>query len=231
MEIGSKSWNRLIADGANEFGIHLDDEKIEKLSLYAGELILWNRKINLTAITDPFEIGVKHFIDSIVPSLYIHAEASILDIGSGAGFPGIPLAILHPTLSTTLIDTSRKKVSFLKHIVRILKLPNISIYQTRGEDIDGNDQFDCLYNVIISRALFSLEKLVSIALPLLFENGVIIAMKGKSVNENTQLKNVTEILQKWKNESTERNYIYSIKNYTLPIIDAERSIFCFQFKS
>ncbi|MBW1814870.1 MAG: 16S rRNA (guanine(527)-N(7))-methyltransferase RsmG [Deltaproteobacteria bacterium] len=229
MKIGSKSWDSLIIEGANEFGIHLDHEKVKSFSLYAQELIRWNSKINLTSITDPFEIAVKHFIDSIIPSLYIPPDASIIDIGSGGGFPGLPLSILLPSISSTLIDTSRKKVSFLKHIARMLKIRNISIYQTRAEDISKKEQFAGSFDVIISRALFPLKKLMSIALPLVSKNGEIIAMKGKEANEDNELQSVHEQLSSWKNENLERNYTFSIKRYRLREIDAERSIFLFKF--
>jgi len=229
MKIGSKSWNGLIIEGANEFDIHLNHERVKSFSIYAEELIKWNKKINLTAITDPFEIAVKHFVDSIVPSLYIQHEDSIIDIGSGGGFPGLPLAILFPSLSVTLIDTSRKKISFLKHIARILKLNNISIYQTRAEDILKTNQISGSFDVIISRALFSLEKLMPIALPLVSENGKIIAMKGKEVNEDKELRGMNELLRIWKNKKSERNYTFSIKRYRLKEVSAERSLFIFKF--
>lgn len=228
MKIGSHSWGRLIIDGAIEFGILLDHEKVEKLARYSEELIAWNRKINLTAITDPFEIAVKHIIDSLVPSLYIAPESSVIDIGSGAGFPGIPLAIHLPRVSTTLIDTSRKKVSFLKHIVRLLELPNISVYQMSAEEIGQNRQLDNTYNVIISRALFSLEKLVSMMLPILSEKGAILAMKGKSENEDRHLTKVIDLLDTWKQKSEDRNYTHSIKRYILRPIGAERTLYWFQ---
>lgn len=231
METGTNSWNRLLIDGAHDLGIHLDNETAKKFSLYANELIAWNRKINLTAITDPFEIAVKHFLDSIAPSLHIAPDASIIDIGSGGGFPGIPLAILLPKLSITLIDTSRKKVSFLKHLARFLQLTHVSVYQISAEDISKNQQFSRTYNIIISRALFPLDKLISLGLPLLTENGEIVAMKGKKVSNDKEMTRISELLNKWKNEGAGRSYSCSIKKYKLPVTGDERSLVHFQFAS
>ena len=231
MEISSESWDRLIRDGIKEFGIQLDSSGIKKISLHAGELIQWNRKINLTAIHDPFEMAVKHFIDSIAAAKYIKPDDSIIDIGSGGGFPGIPLAVIYPSLSVTLIDASRKKVSFLKHTIRTLKLKNISVYQTRAEEAGKDDRFKGSFDVVISRAVFTLKKLLSIALPLVSEKGIIIAMKGKKNNEHKELPEAMEQLRDWQNENLKRSFRYSVERYRLRQINAERSLFLFDVSS
>ena len=133
MQIGSKKWRDLLYEGAKQLDIQIDKRNIDKFATYALELLKWNQKTNLTAITDPVEVAVKHFLDSIVPVKIIPHQASLLDIGSGGGFPGIPLKISLPHLSVTLIDASRKKVSFLKHIIRILELGNIKALHIRSE--------------------------------------------------------------------------------------------------
>jgi len=222
---------QLLTQGASDFNIHLDDQTLKRFSVYAQHLVVWNQKVNLTAITDPFEIAVKHFLDSIIPSRYITPGESILDIGSGAGFPGIPIAIHSPSSSVTLIDTSRKKVSFLKHIVRMLHLPNVSIYQIDANDFADNRQFDTPFDTVISRALFPLDKTVVTALPLLSESAKVIAMKGKIQNIDMEMERVKGVLEEWKWKKPERNYTMSIDTYTLTPSGDARSIFLFRLNT
>ena len=129
MEIGSREWQRLIIDGSRVLGIEIDEGLTAQFIVHASELIKWNRKINLTAITDPRNIAIKHLLDSLAPALHIPDEARLLDMGSGGGFPGIPLKILKPSLFVMLIDGNRKKVNFLKHVLRTLYLENIAAFQ------------------------------------------------------------------------------------------------------
>ena len=109
MEIGSEKWKQLIIDGAGHFGVHINRDQAQQLALHAALMLKWNRTTNLTAITDPVDVAVKHFLDSIITVHLISLGATVLDIGSGAGFPGIPLKIMIPSLQVTLIDASRKK--------------------------------------------------------------------------------------------------------------------------
>ncbi len=115
MEIGSNTWKRLVEEGVKEFGINISGKETDMFAIHAGEMLHWNRRINLTAITDPEEVALKHFIDAIAPVSMISPGSSILDIGSGGGFPGLPVKIVMPSVSVTLVDGSRKKVSFLNH--------------------------------------------------------------------------------------------------------------------
>lgn len=181
MEIGSKEWQQLIINESEPFDIHIDRSATQKFAVYAAELMKWNRKTNLTAITNPKDVAVKHFLDSIIPSRHIAAGSRVLDIGSGGGFPGIPLKILMPELSVTLIEASRKKVSFLKHAIRTLKLENIEACQSRAEIYARQPAACNSFDIIISRALGSIETIITLAAPLLAEKGIIIAMKGAEV--------------------------------------------------
>ena len=132
-EIGSRQWQKLIMDGARQLGIAIDEHICAAFATHAAELIHWNRKINLTAITDPRDIAVRHFIDSLVPAKFIPNGARLLDIGSGAGFPGLPLKIVKPSLSVFLIDGTRKKINFLKHMIRSLNLDQSEARHIRAE--------------------------------------------------------------------------------------------------
>jgi len=174
MEIGSSSWKEIIQAGAETLGIDVDLQQTDQFARYAGELIKWNRKINLTAITDAKALAIKHFLDSIAPAALIPPNASLLDIGSGAGFPGIPIKIVRPDLTVTLIDAVRKKVNFQKHVIRTLGLVNIGSHQIRAEQFFAETPFD----VIITRALSTLTEFVTLALPLLAEDGVMLSLKG-----------------------------------------------------
>ena len=225
MQIGSKKWQNLIYEGAKNLDIQIDKQKIEKFAIHAVELMKWNQKTNLTAITDPFEVAVKHFLDSIVPVKIIPSNASLLDIGSGGGFPGIPLKISLPSLSVTLIDASRKKVSFLKHIIRILELKNIDALHIRAEEFANKPGIAKTFDVIISRALSSMTSFALTALPFLKKEGVIIAMKGNVSGDDIQLlrssvnKKHTILLD----EDTEA-FELSVKRYSLPYLNSDRSM-------
>lgn len=224
MEIGSKKWKQLIIDGAARFGINIDAKKTEQFAVHADELIKWNRKINLTAIKTPEDIAVKHFVDSIMPSRWITPGARLLDIGSGGGFPGIPLKILMPSLSVLLIDASRKKVSFLKHVIRTLKLIDIEACQLRAEDLAKQSIAFNSFDIIISRALTSIENFMTMATPLLAENGVIIAMKGTSPFKEIE----TFHLQSQKDivylEINNIKHGVKLEKYILPYQKSQRSI-------
>ncbi len=224
MQIGSKKWQNLIYEGAKDFDIHIDQRKIEKLAIHALELMKWNQKMNLTAITDPFEVAVKHFLDSIVPVKIIPSNASLLDIGSGGGFPGIPLKISLPSLSVTLIDASRKKVSFLKHIIRILELKNIDALHIRAEEFANIPGVENKFNVIISRAFSSMTTFALTALPFLKKEGAIIAMRGNVSCDDIQLlrSSVNKRHAILIDEDTEA-FEVNVKKYSLPYIKSDRS--------
>jgi 16S rRNA (guanine527-N7)-methyltransferase len=225
MQIGSKKWQNLIYEGAKNLDIQIDKRKIEKFAIHAVELMKWNQKTNLTAITDPFEVAVKHFLDSIVPVKIIPSNASLLDIGSGGGFPGIPLKISLPSLSVTLIDASRKKVSFLKHIIRILELKNIDALHIRAEEFANKPGIAKTFDVIISRALSSMTSFALTALPFLKKEGVIIAMKGNVSGDDIQLlrSSVNQRHAILMGKDTEAFEI-SVERYSLPYLNSDRSM-------
>ena len=225
MQIGSKKWQNVICEGAKNLDIQIDKRKIEKFAIHALELMKWNQKTNLTAITDPFEVAVKHFLDSIVPVKIIPSNASLLDIGSGGGFPGIPLKISLPSLSVTLIDASRKKVSFLKHIIRRLELKNIDALQIRAEEFANKPGVAKKFNVIISRAFSSMTTFALTALPFLKKEGAIIAMRGNVSDDDIQLllSSLNKRHAMLMDEDTEA-FELSVKRYSLPYLKSDRSM-------
>jgi len=224
MQIGSIKWKKLLYDGAQALEIHIDSDQVDKFTTHAMELAKWNRKINLTAITDPLEVAVKHFLDSMAPESMIPMNASLLDIGSGGGFPGVPLKILKPSLSVTLIDASRKKVSFLKHLIRILGLENIEAFHVRAEEFSQQALFAGHFNAIISRALSSSSEFVLMALPLLDTDGILVAMKGKRSEE--EIESLRSLIHKKKGmgDESQTEMELRLKTYTLPYLKLERTI-------
>jgi 16S rRNA (guanine527-N7)-methyltransferase len=157
----------------------------------------------------------------------------VLDIGSGGGFPGIPLKILIPSLTVTLIDASRKKVSFLKHVIRTLQLDNIDAFHIRAEDLanstaESDAPFNRPFDVIISRALSALDKFITLALPLLAKDGVIIALKGNV--DATEIESVRLRVKKVSDRARLQrdNFSLLVKVYTLPYLGLKRSLVSLQ---
>ena len=148
------------------------------LPVFAQELLLWNKKINLTSITTPEEIAEKHFIDSLAIVSYLAPGAKILDMGTGAGFPGIPLKIALPDLEMTLIDASVKKISFVKHIIRVLGLKGIKAQHIRADDLSQRLTQSDKFEVVTCRAFSTLNDFLSLALPFLSAGGSALALKG-----------------------------------------------------
>lgn len=225
MQVGSKKWQNLIYEGAKNLDIEIDKRKTEKFAIHAIELMKWNQKTNLTAITDPFEIAVKHFLDSIVPVKIIPSNASLLDIGTGGGFPGIPLKIILPSLSVTMIDASRKKVSFLKHIIRTLELKNIDALHIRAEEFANKPGVKKKFDVIISRALSSMTSFAMTALPFLNKEGAIIAMRGNvSCDDFQLLRSSVHKRQAILLDGDTEAFEISVKRYSLPYLKSDRSM-------
>jgi len=182
----------LLVQGAKAFGIDLDEEAIESFDLYLKELLKWNRKINLTAIRSEKGMILKHFLDSLSVTPYLPKHSSILDIGSGAGFPGIPLKIVQPTLEITLIDSVRKKVDFQRHIIRMLGLRGTEALHGRVQDKEILQSLARRFDIVLSRAFSDLRTFLVLSLPFLKEEGTVIAMKGEVDDKEMTLLTETE---------------------------------------
>ncbi|MCX5883113.1 MAG: 16S rRNA (guanine(527)-N(7))-methyltransferase RsmG [Deltaproteobacteria bacterium] len=225
MLIGDSEWNQLIVIGAASLGVQVSALQVAQFSAHIRELLLWNRKTNLTAITLPSEVAIKHVVDSLALALWIPPEASVLDVGSGGGFPGIPLKILMPSLSVTLIDSSRKKNSFQRHVIRTLGLVNIAAWQTRVEALSANpDRIrggNPAFSVIVCRAFTDLAHFVEMAMSLLAPAGKIIAMKGRISSE--ELADVSNLISRLCQAGTVLNS--QTISYNLPFLGAERYLY------
>jgi 16S rRNA (guanine527-N7)-methyltransferase len=173
----------LLISGAKAFGIHLNEKDVEAFDLYLRELLKWNQKINLTAVRSEKGIILKHFLDSLSPYPYLSKSSSLLDIGSGAGFPGIPLKMVEPTLEVTLIDSVRKKIDFQKHIIRTLGLKGIEAIHGRVQEKEVLQSMGGRFEVVISRAFSDLQTLLILSFPFLKKGGIVLAMKGEMDHE------------------------------------------------
>jgi 16S rRNA (guanine527-N7)-methyltransferase len=170
--------------GAAAVGVCLEPAALSLFAAYHRELLLWNRKINLVSERSSREIVVRHFIDSLsaVPFLD-HPRGALIDIGSGGGFPGIPLKIVLPGLAVSLVEASRKKSSFLSHLVRTLGLEGVRVLQERVEVLSAGKELAGRFDTLISRAAFKLPELVRMGSFFLRPGGQLIALKGPDPGE------------------------------------------------
>jgi 16S rRNA (guanine527-N7)-methyltransferase len=173
----------VLIDGCREYGVDLDEKKVEKFIKYMEMLKEWNQKINLTAITDDEEIIKKHFIDSvsILQSGVIKDGMSIIDVGTGAGFPGIPLKIVMPTLNILLLDSLNKRVAYLNDVIMQLELDGIETIHARAEELSRKKEYREKYDAAVARAVANLNKLSEYCIPYVKTGGYFISMKGPSV--------------------------------------------------
>ncbi len=203
----------LLKNGLTELGLDYSASQIELFMLYLSELKKWNSTYNITALKTDGDIIIKHFLDSL---LYLKAipdrNIRLADIGSGGGFPGIPIKIMQPKIKMTLIEPSRKKASFLRNIVRKTGLPEITILQNRIEQLD--EEFRNSFDLIVSRATFGLQEFLDLACPFLNDSGKLVISKGpKSEDELKQINGKAGI--------SPVEHILLLK---LPFTDAERHI-------
>jgi 16S rRNA (guanine527-N7)-methyltransferase len=228
MQIGSAQWQQLIVEGSRAFGIEIESGVAEQFAVHARELVHWTARINLTAITDAEEIAVKHILDSLAPVALLPDHATLLDIGSGGGFPGIPLKLVRPSLEVSLIDASRKKVTFLRHVIRALGLSGIQALHVRAEALGRSPEAPHQFQVIISRALSPLEPFLRMALPLLAPAGMIIAMKGKVTDSEASTAR-DRVLARLSVPDEEKSHIsLQVQSYRLPLLNSQRSLVILQ---
>lgn len=206
----------LLKSGASELGIVLSDEQINSFFVYFAELKKWNRQINLTAITDEREIVIKHALDSLS---YIYgfspsAGIKLLDMGSGAGFPALPLKILYPEISICMAEAVSKKASFLRHMLRTLKMQNSNVWDKRVEAMPSS--FHASFDIVTARAFADMESALSAGTPFLKDGGLAVLSRGPEETIDAP------ILEKL------RLVVYKKNALTLPHSDYKRVIWVFQ---
>ena len=183
----------LIKNDAREVGIFLDQKMVQKFLIYLTELKEWNQKINLTSLKQDDAIVTNHFIDSLAIIPHLPSATSMLDLGSGAGFPGIPIKIVEPALNITLLEATRKKANFLRHIIRRLGLSKIVVVESRAEHCRPTGPSHHGFDSVIARALAPLKTFLQLGAPLVKKGGYLLAMKGTTVEE--ELKESYAVLQ------------------------------------
>ena len=175
----------LLATGADDLGVVLDRAQLDQFRCYYGELVQWNSYFNLTGITDYDEVQTRHFLDSLTVGAVLSAEirrsGRLLDVGSGAGLPGLPLKIAHPGLNVTLLDATAKKTAFLEHVTQVLGLNDVEICTGRAESLAHDPRLRESYDVVVSRAVAKLPVLAELVLPFCRIGGLAVAQKGVSV--------------------------------------------------
>ncbi len=171
---------RLFLQASQEVSVSLSAQQVELFWLYLQELLEWNKTFSLTGIRNPDDIIIKNFIDSLTPLPYLDSSGSLLDIGSGAGFPSIPLKIACPELEVQLVEASRKKVSFIKHLIRTLGLKGVCVLHSRVEEMELPER---PFHTIISRAFRRPAPLLQLVSPLLEPSTTLVAMLGPTTRE------------------------------------------------
>lgn len=175
--------------GVEELKINLSREQQEKFSRYKELLKEWNEKINITSITDDIEIDQKHFLDSLTPltTNLFNGKKRIIDIGTGGGFPGVPLKISNPELEVLLLDSLNKRIIFLNEVIKQLGLNNIEALHGRAEELSIKPSYREQFDICISRAVAQLNTLSEYCLPFVKVGGYFISMKGPDVNEELEI--------------------------------------------
>lgn len=198
---------------AKDINVEVNDDEINKFSFYMDLLLEWNEKINLTAITEKNEIILKHFIDSLTIYKYIKENDKIADVGTGAGFPGIPLAIMKNKNEVILVDSLNKRINFLKMVSEKLNLNDITIVHERAEEFSIKNKEK--YDVVTARAVAHLSNLLEYSIQSVKVDGYFIAMKAQATEELNESKNAINLLSCSLDECIEFN---------LPIEESKRTL-------
>jgi len=173
--------SELLKQGALFYGVQLNDSLVEKFNIYMELLKEWNGKMNLTSIEDDKDIIVKHFIDSFSILPYLKGDSiKLVDVGTGAGFPGIPIKIVRPDIKLTLVDSLDKRVKYLNAVISALNLKDVTCIHSRAEDIGVNPLYREKFDFVTARAVASMKVLLEYCVPLVKVNGKFIAMKGSN---------------------------------------------------
>ncbi|HEY2982243.1 MAG TPA: 16S rRNA (guanine(527)-N(7))-methyltransferase RsmG [Anaerolineales bacterium] len=172
----------LVQQAQSLFNIHLTGSQVAAFATYERELLEWNKKFNLTAIRDPQSIRSKHFLDSLSCTLAWadSPPARLVDVGTGAGFPGIPLKILYPEMQLTLVESVGKKARFCEHMVEVLGLASVEVIPARAEDLCRDPAQRESYDCAVARQVANLSVLAEFLLPLVKRDGIMLAQKGAS---------------------------------------------------
>jgi len=207
---------KIIEKALQKYNIRIDNNKHKQLSCFIEEMKKYNEHTNITAITDNHEIIYKHILDCLLPLNKIKNNSKVLDIGCGAGFPSIPLAIANENVKITAIDSVNKKIKFVNQIINQLKLKNITAQHTRIEEFLNKLEFREQFDIVVSRAVAPLNIVIEYSAPALKNGGIIIAYKGSNYNEEIKIaENAMHILD---------CKVIEVEDYYIEEINAERHV-------
>ncbi len=208
----------ILEDGCQAFGVTLTEKQIEQFEKYYELLVEWNKVMNLTGITEFDEVMQKHFVDSVAAAEYVEMEKinSLIDVGTGAGFPGIPLKIVYPHLQVTLLDSLNKRIKFLDEVVDNLGLTGIETVHGRAEDAAKKAEYREQFDLSVSRAVANLASLTEYCLPFVKVGGKFVSYKSVAVDE--------EIAQSKKAVYVLGGEIGKVEKFQLPGSDMERAL-------
>ena len=208
----------ILIDSFHELGISIDERRTDCFLKYYDLLMDWNLRMNLTSITDYGDVVTKHFVDSVslLKYCYISENSSLVDIGTGAGFPGIPIKIVRPDLSITLVDSLNKRVTFLQEVINCLDLKGITAVHGRAEELGTCPQYREQFDLAVSRAVADLSVLCEYTLPFVKPDGLFVSYKsGKIEEEKDSALNALSLLS---------GHIDKVEMFRLPFSDIDRSL-------
>lgn len=214
MAVTRDELRKKISAGCDELGLRADDQQIDRFATLLTELERWSARVNLTAIRSIDKMISGHLLDSLAIRQFLHGD-SIIDIGTGAGFPGLPLAIAEPSLTFVLLDSNGKKISFVQHIVGKLGLQNVRAVRARAEDYAAEDTFD----TVIARALATIPRIIELGGHLTGKKGVLLALKGRYPAE--ELEQVEQLADPW-NWKVEKISIPGLEQYSRHLVRLDR---------
>lgn len=212
----------ILRNGIEDFGIEASDKMLTDFQKYKEVLVEWNQKMNLTGIEDEKEVFIKHFLDSIsaVTKGYIKNGMSLIDVGTGAGFPGMPLKICLPELNVTLLDSLNKRINFLKEVATQLEIEDIEFIHGRAEDFGKNEDYRESFDIATARAVAGLPALMEFCVPFIKVGGYFVCLKGPNANlELEESKTAMEVLG--------LEYVEKI-DIKLPEVDLNHNILVFK---
>lgn len=203
--------------GAEQLGYQLNDTQLQQFDIFFHNLVETNQQVNLTSIVEPHEVAVKHFLDSLTCFSILPSDAKkIIDVGTGAGFPGVVLKIFKPDLEIVLLDSLQKRVDYLNNLITLLKLQGITAIHGRAEEAGQQNTHRERYDLAISRAVANLATLSEYCLPFVKVSGTFIAMKGPKAEQEIKTAN--------KAIKTLGGQLAKVSEFKLPIIDDERTL-------
>lgn len=183
----AETWQTVLARAASILGAPLGGHQLSLFDRYYQEIITWNNKINLLSRSSLPETFLKNCIDSLTVAQFLpDLKGPLLDMGSGGGFPGIPLKIALPTLNVTLLDSSRKKTSFLKQVIRVVPLTGVTVIHSSAEHLQATGQYRSTFGMVISKAAFKLPQFLTVGAYYLAAEGALIAMKGEEIGKELE---------------------------------------------